>query len=131
MTNESSRPLQGTIGWIDLTIPNAPQIRNFYSAVVGWKSEDVSMGEYSDFNMIPGGGNEPVAGICHARGKNSDLPSSWMIYVNVDQLDSSLEACSQHGGKIIRGATSVGAMGRYAIIEDPSGANMALFESAS
>jgi predicted enzyme related to lactoylglutathione lyase len=26
----------GTIGWIDLTVPDAKSLRDFYSAVTGW-----------------------------------------------------------------------------------------------
>jgi predicted enzyme related to lactoylglutathione lyase len=64
----------GTIAWTDLTVPDAESLRKFYSRVVAWRSAPLSMGEYSDFNMIPLGGEEPVVGICHARGVNADLP---------------------------------------------------------
>ena len=35
----------GKIGWIDMTVENAAELRDFYSAVVGWRHEEVSMGE--------------------------------------------------------------------------------------
>jgi predicted enzyme related to lactoylglutathione lyase len=41
----------GAIGWIDLTVLNAKQVRDFYSGVIGWKPEEVPMGDYSDYNM--------------------------------------------------------------------------------
>ena len=44
-----------TIGggtWMDLTIPDADGVRNFYKEVIGWESMDVSMGEYNDYCMI-------------------------------------------------------------------------------
>ena len=41
----------GKIGWLDLSVEDAPALRDFYSAVVGWKSQNVSMGEYNDYNM--------------------------------------------------------------------------------
>jgi predicted enzyme related to lactoylglutathione lyase len=31
----------GKIGWIDMTVEDAPGVRDFYKAVVGWGSEDV------------------------------------------------------------------------------------------
>lgn len=34
----------GSIGWIDLTVDDAPRVRDFYAAVVGWKPEPVPMG---------------------------------------------------------------------------------------
>src|SRR5438128_803527 len=41
------------------------------------------MGGYSDFTMSPPGGGAIVAGVCHARGHNADLPPQWLIYVTV------------------------------------------------
>ncbi len=68
----------GTIGWVDLTVENAESLRDFYAAVVGWKPEAVAMKGYNDFNMTAQG--EAVAGICHARGANADIPPVWLLY---------------------------------------------------
>ena len=73
----------GTIGWMDLTVDDADAVRNFYSAVVGWEPQDVSMGDYSDYCMAPPkdirADGHPVAGICHRRGANADLPPVWLV----------------------------------------------------
>jgi hypothetical protein len=34
------------------------------------------MGTHNDFNMLRPGSGKPVAGICHARGPNANLPPS-------------------------------------------------------
>lgn len=126
----SPKPQVGTIGWIDLTVENAEELRRFYSEVVGWSSDAVDMGEYSDFNMTPPGG-DPVAGVCHARGTNAELPAAWMIYIVVEALDESLERCRALGGEIVRPAGEPGPFGRFAVIRDPGGAVCALFEPAA
>lgn len=118
----------GTIGWVDLTVDDASELKDFYKAVVGWKMEPVSLGDYDDYNVIPPNQSDAIAGICHKQGFNAGIPSSWMIYINVSNLDESIAATLAGGGKIIRPDTSMGAMGRYAIIEDPAGAVCALFE---
>lgn len=118
----------GEIGWIDLTTEHATQIRDFYQSVVGWDHEAVSMGEYNDFNMHPADDTAPVTGICHTRGSNVDFPSQWMIYINVDDLDSSLEACTASGGEIVAGPFTMGETSTYAVIKDPAGAVCALFQ---
>lgn len=120
----------GTIGWTDLTVPDAEAIRDFYSDVVGWKTLPVGMGEYDDFNMTNPETSEPVVGVCHKRGTNADLPSQWMIYINVENLDKSVARCTELGGKIIVASKNMGSMGRYCVIEDPAGAVSALFEPA-
>lgn len=118
----------GKITWFDLTVPNADEIKDFYSKVVGWKSEPVSMGDYNDFNMQINKENETVAGICHARGGNSDLPPQWMIYINVADIEKSAQECTSNGGELLTEIKSMPGYGKYAAIKDPAGAVAMLFE---
>ncbi len=118
----------GKIGWFDLTVEDAPAIRDFYSRVVGWKPEDVSMGEYNDFNMTMPESGDAAAGICHARGGNAELPPQWLIYITVADVDESAAACRDNGGKILVGPKSMGD-GKFAVIEDPNGSVAALYQS--
>ncbi len=127
----SDKPQTGSIGWCDLTVEHGEQIRDFYARVTGWKSEDHSMGEYSDYMMKMPDTDTPVAGICHARGQNSNLPPQWLIYVQVADLDSSLKSCVDLGGKVISPARSMGDYGTVAVIQDPAGAVLALTQSPS
>jgi predicted enzyme related to lactoylglutathione lyase len=121
-----SSPLRpGTVTWQDLTVENADAIRDFYQAVVGWKPEAVSMGAYSDFVMNADGSG--IAGICHARGGNADLPPVWLIYITVEDLDHSLEECHRRGGSLVAAPRSYGG-GRYCVIKDPAGAICALYQ---
>ena len=123
--------MPGQIGWLDLTVPDAVALRDFYQSVAGWTPSPVQMGDYQDFCMIPPGETAPVAGICHARGSNAGLPPVWLVYINVADLDESLRQTLERGGKILRPAISMGAQGRYSIIADPAGAVCALFEPAA
>lgn len=124
----SSSDGAGKIAWTDLTVPDAEGVREFYHRVVGWGSAPVSMGDYSDFSMIPGGGDEPVAGICHARGVNASLPPVWLIYIVVENLQKSLAACTEEGGEILLGPKDMGPGSAYAVIRDPAGAVSALYQ---
>jgi len=121
----SSTPRPGTVSWQDLTVPDAEKLRDFYAAVVGWEPEPLSMGAYADFVMNADGGS--VAGICHARGANVDLPPVWLIYITVEDLDHSLEECQRLGGSLVAAPRSYGG-GRYCVIKDPAGAICALYQ---
>ena len=110
----------GTFVHLDLTVPDAPGMRDFYSAVVGWKPEP--LGE--DWMMLAPDGT-PVTGICHARGENADLPPQWLAYIAVDDLDACLAAAVEHGGEVVAGPKGEGE-GGYAVIRDPEGAVLAL-----
>jgi len=123
-------PEIGSIGWHDLTVPEAAMVRDFYSKVVGWKHEAVDMGGYSDFNMMMPATATPAAGICHARGVNQGLPPCWLIYITVEDINTSTNRCTEFGGKVIVGPKGLGDQGRYCVIQDPAGAFVALFEPA-
>ena len=116
----------GSIIWTDLTVSNADDVRSFYASVVGWKSSPVDMGDYEDF-CVQSEDGETVADICHARGENANLPAQWLIYIRVPDLDKSLEACERSGGKILQPPRQMGES-RMAVIQDPAGAVMAIFE---
>ena len=117
----------GKIGWIDMTVENAAEMRDFYATVVGLKPEDVSMGDYADYNMTMPGSGEAVAGICHARGGNADLPAGWLIYFVVEDVDKSAAACTQGGGHVVIEPRGL-AGGRFCVISDPNGALAALYQ---
>ncbi|MBE2267895.1 MAG: VOC family protein [Anaerolinea sp.] len=116
----------GKFVWFDLTVENAAEVRDFYQQVVGWSPDPVEMGDYQDFSMKADDGSV-VAGICHKRGENQTLPSQWMIYISVDDLDKSLAAVTANGGKILV-PTRGGGGSRFTVIQDPGGAVCTLFE---
>ncbi len=116
----------GTIGWIDLTIPNAEEVKDFYAEVIGWKPEPVSMGDYNDFNMTING--VPKTGVCHKKGGNAHIPSQWMIYINVADIEASSEAVKKRGGKLLSEVSAMKGYGKFCVIEDPAGATCTLFE---
>lgn len=128
--SEPAPPRLGSISWADLTVPAAPAVRDFYRDVVGWEFSEVDMGGYVDFCMNLPGGGEPIAGICHARGANSNLPPQWLVYINVTDLDHSIARCLEGGGDVIAGPRSMGKQGRFCVIRDPAGAAVALVEAA-
>lgn len=121
----------GSIGWADLTVENATQLRDFYGEVVGWSATGLEMGGYSDFCMNEPQTENAVAGICHARGLNAEVPPVWLIYLTVAELDVSIAKCVDLGGEVITGPRASGSQGRFCVIRDPAGAVAALFEQAS
>ena len=117
----------GKIGWIDMTVEDAPAVRDFYKAVVGWDSEDVSMGDYSDYTMKMPAAGDGVSGICHARGSNAELPPGWLIYIIVADVEASAKVCTENGGKLLVEPRGL-AGGRFCVVEDPGGSVAALYQ---
>ncbi len=126
----SDAPQPGTIVWRDLTVADAETMRDYYAAVVGWRAEPVDMGGYADFSMVAPATGETVAGVCHARDSNADLPPQWLMYVAVADLDAAVAACLAHAGDVVTGPRSL-AGGRFAVLRDPAGAVLAVYEAPS
>lgn len=117
----------GKIGWIDTTVEDAAGLRDFYVAVVGWGTDDVSMGDYADYVMKAPATGEGVAGVCHARGSNADLPPGWLIYITVADVEQSAATVRELGGKVLVAPRGL-AGGRFCVIEDPCGSIAALYQ---
>jgi len=124
MSNKNMHRI-GAICWQDLTVRHAEKVRKFYCEVVGWQSQPLDMGGYSDFVILPPGSKKGVAGICHARGCNAKLPPQWLIYINVKNLNASIRRCRKLGGKVIDGPRKMEKL-RFCAIQNPTGAVAAL-----
>lgn len=127
--SETPRLPTGRIAWCDLAVSDADEVRDFYADVVGWRPTPVSMGDYDDYAMVPDDTDQPVAGVCHQRGPNKDLPPQWLIYITVPDLDESIRRCEQRGGTVLAAPKSMGGGSRYCVIRDPAGAVAALYQA--
>lgn len=118
----------GAIEWCDLTVGNAENVKDFYCSVVGWESSSASMGDYDDFNINLPKTGDTIAGICHAKGSNSNLPAQWLMYVRVEDVAVSAQKCKELGGDILDGPRKMGSE-NFCVIKDPEGAVLALVSS--
>ena len=109
-TDESTSEI-GKIEWLDLTVNEASRIRDFYCSVVGWSSSEQDMGSYSDYNINLQGTTKTVAGVCHARGTNANLPAQWLMYVRVADVAKSIENAKNLEAKLLtdRGEWAISA----------------------
>jgi hypothetical protein len=128
MTDKSK--VVGEIVWVDLTIPEAERVRDFYQSVIGWRSSGFNMGEYDDYVVATPDNGDTVAGIVHARGENADLPPYWIIYIKVKNLQESVDAARRNGGEVIAGPKNFGKA-RFCVLKDPAGAVFAIVEGDS
>jgi uncharacterized protein len=57
-----------------------------------------------------------------------EMPSQWIPYIAVDNVDESLAKATKLGAKTCVPAMSIGEIGRIAIIQDPQGATIGFHE---
>ncbi len=122
---EENKPVIGSILWRDLTVPDADKVKDFYAEVTGWIPRPFSMGEYDDYEMCSPQTEEVVAGVCHTRGPNVNLPPVWLVYVQVADVEASAKRCIELGGGIVDGPRSMAGQ-KVCVIRDPSGAIAAI-----
>ena len=115
----------GAIEWCDLTVSDAENVKDFYCGVVGWDSSAAPMGDYDDFSINLPKTGDTVAGICHARGGNQNMPTQWLMYVRVKDVVDSAEKCKTLGGAVLDGPRAMGSS-QFCVIQDPEGAVLAL-----
>ena len=127
--SDDAQPQQrpGHILWRDLTVPDAPAIRDFYQAVIGWEHSDHPMGDYDDYNMLQADTGEVITGIINQRGVNAALPAVWLLYVGVEEVDASMRTCEELGGRVLIPPTKDVAY-KYAVIQDPAGAIIGIMQ---
>lgn len=122
--NDKKSPL-GSVVWRDLTVEDADGLRDFYAGVVGWEPAGCDMGGYEDYNMMLPGTEEAVAGVCHARGANANLPPQWIVYVTVEDVEASARRAVELGGEIVDGPRGMGERS-FCVVRDPAGAMIGL-----
>lgn len=112
---------------VELNTTNPAQAKSFYGQLFDWKMEDMPMGPDMVYTMIqPGEGTggglmqHPVPG----------APSTWLTYVNVDDVKASTAKAKSLGAQVMRDVTEVPGMGWFSIIQDPTGAHLGLWQAA-
>ncbi len=118
----------GLISWNELISHDAQASADFYTGLFGWTREDASMEgiSYSIFKT----GERPVAGMVQlAPERKSEVPGMWVNYVTVDNIEVSVARACELGAKVCKEITTL-PMGRFALIQDPQGAVVGLWQFA-
>lgn len=119
-------PTQGKFVWHDLMTTDVETARRFYSQFLGWEYDEHDMGEMGKYIEIKTGG-KGIGGIIHLE-KNQNLPSHWVGYVSVDDVDKACERISSLNGQICVPPTDIPNVGRFAVANDPQGGTFQPFK---
>ena len=117
----------GSPSWADLSSPDPEASRAFYGALFGWTGEPSPEPEARGYTVFMLG-DAAVAGLGPTFG---DMPPFWSTYVTVADADGATAAAAAAGGQVLMGAMDVLDAGRMAVIADPSGAALSLWQPGS
>ncbi len=111
--------------FIELATDDTAKAKEFYGSLFSWTFEDMNMGEGGTYTMLQTG-DGPGGGIMAK--KMPGQPTMWTSYVQVADLDASVAKVDELGGKVIVGKTAIPNMGSFAIVEDPTGGVLGLWQ---
>ncbi len=115
----------GTFSWVDLTTPDSAASQAFYTALMGWEAIDIPAGEDFFYTLLSKN-IKSVAGM--AEMSPDDQPSGWKLYVAASDLDATVAKAAELGGTVLMPPMDVMTMVRIAMVQDPSGAMVALWQ---
>ena len=122
-------PKVGEFCWNELMTPDVKKSKEFYNKLFGWEYEDHDMGKMI-YSMIKsevegcGGGILPTPDEL-----KKTVPPHWLSYVYVEKVDESVKTAESLGAKIMVPPTDISDYGRFAVIQDPVGAHIAIWQS--
>lgn len=112
--------------WADLVTSDPDGAREFYGRLFGWTAvrSDLEGSDYVRFRRD----DADVAGMA-VQMPGSRAPDAWSIYLAVDDVDATTDSARAAGGQVLSEPMTIGSMGRMAILSDPSGASVGLWQA--
>ena len=115
----------GTFCWNEFVTRDLVGARKFYTELLGWKADDTAMPgmEYTLFKAH----DKSVGGMmAMPPDVPPGVPAHWMAYIQVDDVDAVAKKTVELGGQLLHGPQDVPMVGRFCIIQDPTGGVISL-----
>jgi predicted enzyme related to lactoylglutathione lyase len=121
---ESHGEPRGDFIWYELMTPDPEGAKAFYDAVVGWDIGP-AVAEYNGYRMIGRSDGKFAGGVLQLNDEMQQHGArpTWLGYILVPDVDRSVTAIEQAGGKAMMPATDIPNVGRIAMVADPQGAH--------
>ena len=117
-----------TFGWAELQGRGIEKSLPFYEKVFGWTVKKSPMGEgqppYNEFQL---GGNSIAGGMEIGPNVPAQVPSFWMIYFSVADVDKATKVATGAGAKEMMAPMDFPG-GRFSVLTDPQGAVFGLLK---
>ena len=123
MPTRDSTPT-GAPCWIDLMSSDVERSKDFYAQVLGWKVDDPGEEFGGYFNFTKDG-----ALVAGGMASQPDGPSDvWSVYLRVEDAAATTQAATAKGGGIIVEPMEVMDLGSFAVVTDPGGAAIGMWQ---
>lgn len=126
MSHKNLQP--GTICWNELLTTDAKKALEFYGQLFGWTTQAHEM-EHMTYHLLKMG-DKDIGGMMQIPAdKKAQIPPHWATYINVENLDEMIKKAQKLGAILIVPATDVQDYGRFAVIQDPTGAHISFWQA--
>ena len=115
----------GSICWIDLASTDAAGATQFYCDLFGWTATE-PIENTGGYRMLLHD-NRQVAGTAPVWGDTDG--SAWSTYVASANADETCAAAIASGGDVVMDAMDVLTAGRMAVLRDPTGAQVSVWQA--
>ncbi len=121
----STIPATGTMCWNELLTTDVDKAKSFYTGLLGYTTRDMDMGPAGTYTLFVRDGKD-LAGCM--KTPQDGIPSSWLSYIAVDDVDASTRKAEQLGAHVCVPPTDIPNVGRFSVLTDPTGAAIGLLE---
>ena len=120
---------QGAPSWADLATSDAAAAKKFYTELFGWTAEDNPAGPNMIYTMYKHGDRHVAGSFQDDPEMSKGAPPRWQVYITVDDVEAAAERVREAGGEVVGGPFDVMEAGRLAVVRDPQGAFVNLWQS--
>jgi hypothetical protein len=119
----SNAEIRGRFVWHELMTTDTDAASDFYSHIVPWKTQDSGMPSYTLWMS----GKYRAGGLMALPEEDPSAPPHWIIYIGTPDVDATVDAAEKLGGKVLKSASDIPNVGRFAVLADPQGAAFAVY----
>ncbi len=112
--------------WTDLMTSDVAGARAFYTQLFGWTADEPNeeLGGYFTFYRD---GVRVAGGFPKMPGREA-MPDVWSVYLATDNAEKTVETATAEGGNVIAPAMAVHDLGTMAVVSDPGGAAIGMWQ---
>jgi uncharacterized protein len=122
------RHAPGSFCWIELGTTDQGAAKRFYASLFGWSVADFPIGPNDFYSMFRLDGRD--AGAAYTlRPEQQGVPPHWLLYVATADADETSRKAGDAGGRVVHPAFDVFDFGRMAVLQDPTGAVLAVWQA--
>jgi predicted enzyme related to lactoylglutathione lyase len=118
----------GRPAWAELMVPDRHAGRDFYSGLFNWDYSEG--GPETGYYTLALKNGEPVAAIGEPF-PGQEAPSQWTTYLATDDVAKTVATAEANGATVIAPPMDVMEFGKMAVIADPTGAVVGLWQSGT